>query len=102
MIAIGVTGLFSVILSVRGLWSVPVVDCQRSVKSSSLGGLSLNPKDVAPTIPRKARVAEPADARDLGSRGETREGSSPSSRTRIRNHPGLASLGARGEGENPH
>src|SRR6266542_558706 len=27
-----------------------------------------------------ARVAEPEDARDLGSRGETREGSSPSSR----------------------
>ncbi len=42
----------------------------------------LNPQTLAPTMFRVARVAEPADARDLGSRGETREGSSPSSRTR--------------------
>jgi hypothetical protein len=41
----------------------------------------LNPKDFAPTMFCAARVAELADARDLGSRGETLEGSSPSSRT---------------------
>ena len=40
----------------------------------------LNQKALAPTIILHARVAKPADARDLGSRGETREGSSPSSR----------------------
>src|SRR5512134_2828698 len=39
---------------------------------------------LAPTMVLFARVAEPADARDLGSRGETREGSSPSSRTNRR------------------
>ncbi len=43
-------------------------------------GEPLNPKALAPTMPLHARVAELADARDLGSRGETLEGSSPSSR----------------------
>jgi hypothetical protein len=43
--------------------------------------LSLKAGVLAPTIALAARVAELADARDLGSRGETLEGSSPSSRT---------------------
>jgi putative endonuclease len=47
----------------------------------NLDGFSLNPKDFASTMVLHARVAELADARDLGSRGETLEGSSPSSRT---------------------
>jgi hypothetical protein len=46
----------------------------------ALMGSHLNPKDFAPTMFLHARVAELADARDLGSRGETLEGSSPSSR----------------------
>jgi hypothetical protein len=51
------------------------------MRDSNLDGYPLNPKNLAPTMFLHARVAEPADARDLGSRGETREGSSPSSRT---------------------
>lgn len=69
-------------------WSVVGVDCKLAVIPDTAVPWRENPaKALAATQMTSARVAELADAQDLGSCGETRGGSTPPSRSSsIRSH----------------